>query len=729
MTPYIPMGYEELCDSNYVVVATIIQELNPTNCDKTICKDPEHQFDDRTFLLKVDRVLREPGRKTLELVPGDLLNVAVKRSVTGFSALRIYDRRRRPGELNLGVSPDVSLTGSKQVFLLNVEPKSVTAVGTEHNVSIAKTAIVPGYHWFFGQEDMRMLYTIKGGYGTETTLTPDDKMLCRNRYIDPCYDGFENMVPKDLYLVATSLKSSPGSVECAIHGLASFGEEAVPTLRNLLRVGDEAIVWDTMKSIERIGPDAKRILPDLMKVIQNAPPKLNGDFAWSVSALLALGEGAKPAIPELIRLSRAHPDNEALTSTLISLAKFDSTQIVDYFVERLQQEEEFEVSYGSYEKFVKLAPYDPKQIAATIIEKARRLDASCQTDRYGMDGALLKLAEAYPTLVMPYFIEKLNSDCDSGQLSLGLRKIGSAARVAFPSVEKKLRQALERHQWILVPDMVECLAAIGSEDQVFGALVPLLSDANTAVAAATALGHMRARAIPVAGDLMTRMHDESEPIMSRIAFADALLDVNLDNDDVVTFLLKQRSIAEFDGVANAIDRSLAKIQPMPVKYVSDLMKVIKGSKFDIDDLCKAYEHTGQSLSPGYCVDGIVNGNFVKFHYSNPNQCVDEIHTDQSEPQVQNPCECAPSYTRAAFWGKESGNQIVEFDIDLDGHLIDLKLAGSSGFKQLDRAALTALSHCKFLPALVKGEPSRGKLRKTIRWVIDEKRRAAYSVIE
>jgi|GEM_PF-506678 len=66
--------------------------------------------------------------------------------------------------------------------------------------------------------------------------------------------------------------------------------------------------------------------------------------------------------------------------------------------------------------------------------------------------------------------------------------------------------------------------------------------------------------------------------------------------------------------------------------------------------------------------------------------------------------CAPSYSKDAMDAKEGGVARIQFDIGVDGKLLDIKLIQSTGFDDLDQATLSALSRCEFKPALKGFKP-------------------------
>lgn len=58
------------------------------------------------------------------------------------------------------------------------------------------------------------------------------------------------------------------------------------------------------------------------------------------------------------------------------------------------------------------------------------------------------------------------------------------------------------------------------------------------------------------------------------------------------------------------------------------------------------------------------------------------------------CE-APKYPKTSLMNEEAGKVILEFLVSPEGKVINSKVDSSSGFKNLDKAALAALSLCKF----------------------------------
>jgi periplasmic protein TonB len=65
--------------------------------------------------------------------------------------------------------------------------------------------------------------------------------------------------------------------------------------------------------------------------------------------------------------------------------------------------------------------------------------------------------------------------------------------------------------------------------------------------------------------------------------------------------------------------------------------------------------------------------------------------------------CAkPDYPRNSQRNEEQGTVTLQFLIGVDGSVKDAKIDKTSGFRELDKAALRGLSQCKFKPAMIDG---------------------------
>ena len=64
--------------------------------------------------------------------------------------------------------------------------------------------------------------------------------------------------------------------------------------------------------------------------------------------------------------------------------------------------------------------------------------------------------------------------------------------------------------------------------------------------------------------------------------------------------------------------------------------------------------------------------------------------------------CKAEYPKASLMNEEQGNVSMSFLVAADGNVVESKLEKSSGYKNLDKAAIKALSACKFKPGTKDG---------------------------
>lgn len=81
------------------------------------------------------------------------------------------------------------------------------------------------------------------------------------------------------------------------------------------------------------------------------------------------------------------------------------------------------------------------------------------------------------------------------------------------------------------------------------------------------------------------------------------------------------------------------------------------------------------------------------------------------------CE-PPKYPKAALMNEETGTVTLGFLVAPDGKVVESKVEKSSGSKSLDKAALTALSLCKFKPGTKDGKPDQLWARVDFVWKLE-----------
>lgn len=88
------------------------------------------------------------------------------------------------------------------------------------------------------------------------------------------------------------------------------------------------------------------------------------------------------------------------------------------------------------------------------------------------------------------------------------------------------------------------------------------------------------------------------------------------------------------------------------------------------------------------------------------------------PASFDPKGCKVEYPKASLMNEEQGTTSMSFLIGADGNVVDAKLEKSSGFKGLDKAALKALSACKFKPGTKDGTPVQSWTKVDYAWRLD-----------
>jgi protein TonB len=79
--------------------------------------------------------------------------------------------------------------------------------------------------------------------------------------------------------------------------------------------------------------------------------------------------------------------------------------------------------------------------------------------------------------------------------------------------------------------------------------------------------------------------------------------------------------------------------------------------------------------------------------------------------------CKVDYPKSSLLNEEQGVTTMSFLVSPSGSVVEAKLEKTSGFKNLDKAALTALSACKFKPGTRDGKPDQTWTKVDYHWHI------------
>ena len=81
--------------------------------------------------------------------------------------------------------------------------------------------------------------------------------------------------------------------------------------------------------------------------------------------------------------------------------------------------------------------------------------------------------------------------------------------------------------------------------------------------------------------------------------------------------------------------------------------------------------------------------------------------------------CAkPEWPKASLRNEETGTVTLSFLIGEDGRVADSKILKSSGFRDLDKAAVNGISRCHFKPGMNDGKPEKAWMQMQYVWTLE-----------
>lgn len=80
--------------------------------------------------------------------------------------------------------------------------------------------------------------------------------------------------------------------------------------------------------------------------------------------------------------------------------------------------------------------------------------------------------------------------------------------------------------------------------------------------------------------------------------------------------------------------------------------------------------------------------------------------------------CKADYPKASLMNEEQGTTSMSFLVGPDGTVVESKLEKTSGFKNLDKAAIKSISACKFKPGTKDGSPAQTWTKVDYSWKLD-----------
>ena len=145
----------------------------------------------------------------------------------------------------------------------------------------------------------------------------------------------------------------------------------------------------------------------------------------------------------------------------------------------------------------------------------------------------------------------------------------------------------------------------------------------------------------------------------------------------------------------------------------------------VDNACSAYGASGciTKNTPSNMLKGLVSISFAfmvsALLYSQAEAKPVMPIVPTQEPAILNLNFCRPVYPRESMRRGEQGTVQLEFTIGVNGRLVGSRIAKSSGFRELDMAALNALIHCSFAPAYLDNKPVQALFTMEYQWVLGE----------
>jgi protein TonB len=81
--------------------------------------------------------------------------------------------------------------------------------------------------------------------------------------------------------------------------------------------------------------------------------------------------------------------------------------------------------------------------------------------------------------------------------------------------------------------------------------------------------------------------------------------------------------------------------------------------------------------------------------------------------------CAkPEWPKASLRNEETGTVTLAFLIGTDGRVADSKIVKSSGFRDLDKAAVVGITKCRFKPGMNDGKPEQAWMQMQYVWTLE-----------
>jgi protein TonB len=99
--------------------------------------------------------------------------------------------------------------------------------------------------------------------------------------------------------------------------------------------------------------------------------------------------------------------------------------------------------------------------------------------------------------------------------------------------------------------------------------------------------------------------------------------------------------------------------------------------------------------------------------------VPKFARQHTQPEVLDFSTCVkPDYPKSSLRNEETGTVTLRFVVAPTGRIVAAKVERSSGFRNLDLAALNGMSRCLFRPASIDNKPVQDSALMQYVWTLD-----------
>ncbi|MEO1991166.1 MAG: HEAT repeat domain-containing protein [Pirellulales bacterium] len=365
-------------------------------------------------------------------------------------------------------------------------------------------------------------------------ISPQDKMLYDNA-IDPLLAASLHTDPRvrraslrAVYAISPDNKKlaqsfaqglgdiAPSVIMPVLHTLADMGDEAVPVLKEALKV-PETRYWAAV-ALTEIGPEASPAIDELGMLTREGDPE---EQMQAMLALAAIGPKASPAVPVLVDIL-SKEDASLQFAAVFALGSIQSADGDDALRNvALKTDNQFLSEVVSWAQS-KIHPEDIELRKDAIAKLRAGLSSDLPNVRAVSTSGLSDLAELADKGQKEQLASEFIKMLSDPNRDVSNRAGAALIRMGQDAVGPLRKQLTNRElRWAIL----EILRGIGKDAvDATSDLVALLTDEETAIRseAAVALGALGKQAAPAVSQLQNILSDDSEAAGTRYSAAYAL---------------------------------------------------------------------------------------------------------------------------------------------------------------------------------------------------------------